>query len=245
MLRLALTPRWLGGLLLLLVVVTATVLLGRWQWDRTQEILGAERASVAAPTSITDVLPAGGPADQLPAEATGRSVIATGRYEPGMQVAVTQRELDGRAGVWIVTGLRLADGRVLPVMRGWLPTADDAAAAVPTGDVTVTAVLQPDETFYAGASTAGGTIAAIAHPVLAQQWGVSPLPGYAVLVSEEPAATSAPAIVPVAPGDPSVPFPLQNFFYAFEWWIFGAFAIVVYVRWLWLEAGREEEQPVA
>jgi cytochrome oxidase assembly protein ShyY1 len=33
-----------------------------------------------------------------------------------------------------------------------------------------------------------------------------------------------------------VAFPLQNFFYAFQWWLFGIFAVVVYVRWLWLES---------
>ena len=38
-----------------------------------------------------------------------------------------------------------------------------------------------------------------------------------------------------------VPFPLQNFFYAFQWWIFGAFAVAFYLRWLWLEAHRSDD----
>jgi hypothetical protein len=29
-----------------------------------------------------------------------------------------------------------------------------------------------------------------------------------------------------------VAFPLQNFFYAIQWWIFALFAVAVYVRWL-------------
>ena len=35
-----------------------------------------------------------------------------------------------------------------------------------------------------------------------------------------------------------VPFPLQNFFYAFQWWIFAAFGVAVYLRWLWIESRR-------
>jgi len=35
-----------------------------------------------------------------------------------------------------------------------------------------------------------------------------------------------------------VPFPLQNFFYAIQWWVFAAFAVVVYARWLYLDAKK-------
>ena len=49
MLRLALTPRWLVAALVLLLLIAAAVMLGRWQWDRTQSILAAERAAASAP----------------------------------------------------------------------------------------------------------------------------------------------------------------------------------------------------
>ena len=39
-----------------------------------------------------------------------------------------------------------------------------------------------------------------------------------------------------------LPFPAQNFFYALQWWVFGAFAVVVYLRWLWLESRRERAE---
>jgi cytochrome oxidase assembly protein ShyY1 len=38
-----------------------------------------------------------------------------------------------------------------------------------------------------------------------------------------------------------VAFPLQNFVYAFQWWLFGVFALGVYGRWLWLESRSEED----
>ena len=100
MLRLALTPRWLVALLVLLVLMALAILLGRWQWDRTQSILDAERAAASQPIPVSDVYaddpgtPSQPPAE-IPAEGIGRPVTATGTYVPGLQVAVTNRELDG------------------------------------------------------------------------------------------------------------------------------------------------------
>lgn len=239
MLRLALTPRWLVGLLILLVVIAATILLGRWQWDRTQTILAAERAAASQPIPVEQAQP-DPEATAVPPDGIGRPVTVSGRYEPGMQVAVINRELEGTPGVWIVTGLRLDDGRVVAVLRGWLPSATDAAAPPPTGDVTVSGVLQPDEAFYAGAQTPAGTVASIAHDRLAQEWQADVLPGFVTLTSQEPSPSAAPSPVPPTVQTADVPFPLQNFFYAFQWWIFAIFAVVVYLRWLWIEAGRDE-----
>ena len=42
--------------LLSLLVVVGAVLLGRWQWDRTQSILAAERAAAAQPVPVEEVL---------------------------------------------------------------------------------------------------------------------------------------------------------------------------------------------
>jgi cytochrome oxidase assembly protein ShyY1 len=220
------------------------VLLGRWQWDRTQSILAAERAAAAAAIPVQDVFAIGGASAEVPtdvpAAGIGRPVTVTGRYEPAMQVAVTDRERGGQRGVWIVTGLRLADNSVAAVLRGWLPSAAEAGAVPPTGDVTVSGVLQPDETFYADASSAPGTVAAIDHARLADLWQAPVLPGFTVLGSQDPIPPSAPLPVEATVQTADVDFPLQNFFYAFQWWIFGAFAVVVFLRWLWLESRTDE-----
>jgi surfeit locus 1 family protein len=244
MLRLAVTPRWLAVALLTLVVVVAAILLGRWQWDRTQSILAAERVALAQPIPVQDAL-GSATATELPDEVIGRPVTAAGQYVAAMQTTVGNREHLGGAGVWIVTGLRLADGRVAAILRGSLPDGDSPGAVPPSGPVSVTGVLQPDEPFYADAASSGdGTVAAIAHERLAAQWGADVLPGFIVLTSQDPSV--APAPVPVSPTvqTADVAFPLQNFFYAFQWWIFAAFALVLYGRWLWLESRRDEE-PVA
>jgi len=238
--RLALTPRWLAFAAVTLVLVAAAVFLGRWQWDRTQSILAAERAAASQAMPIEQVLPAG-KAD-LPDEVIGQPVTLTGTYEPSMQVAVTNRELAGNPGVWIVTGLRLADGRVAAVLRGWVTSADEVAAVVPTGSVTVTGVLQPDEAFYADAASAPGTVVSISSARLATMWGEPVLPGYVTLQTQMPPRNAAPAPVPATVQTGNVAFPLQNFVYAFQWWLFALFAIIIFLRWLLLEA-REGRSP--
>ncbi len=238
MLRLALTPRWLVAALVLLALVVLAVFLGRWQWDRTQSILAAERAALSEPIPIEDVfdLDVADPPEQVPDDGMGRPVTLTGEFDPRLQVAVTSREHEGRPGEWIVTGLRLDDGGTVAVLRGWLESAGEAGAAVPAGPVHVTGILQPDEQFYANAANAEGTVAAIAHDALGTLWGEPLLPGFVVLQEQEP--PSAPAPQPVLPtvSVTDVAFPLQNFFYAFQWWLFGLFAVAVYGRWLWLES---------
>lgn len=237
MLRLALTPRWLVGALLLLLLIVGAVMLGRWQWDRTQTILTAERAAVAQPIPVQDVFPETDvPATTVPAEGIGRPVTVTGEYVDGMQTLITSRELDGSPGVWVVDGVDLGDGTVAAVLRGWLPDGVSPGVQPPAGEVTVSGILHPDETFYADAASEPGTAVSIAHDRLAEQWQAAVLPGFVVLADEEPATSPAPIPVPPTVQTSDVPFPLQNFFYAFQWWIFAGFGVAVYVRWLWVES---------
>ena len=240
MLRLALTPRWLMAAGLVILLAIGGVLLGRWQWDRTQSILAAERAAQSAPIAVEDAVGEAG-ATTIPSDSIGRPVIVDGAYAPELQVAVTSREHAGVPGVWIVTGLRLGDGRLVAILRGWLPDATAPGSQAPAGRVSVSGVMQPDETFYADASNAPGTVSAIAHDALAQLWGEALTPGFVVLTEETPETSPAP--IPVIPTvqTSDVPFPLQNFVYAFQWWLFALFGIAVFGRWLWLETRRDQD----
>jgi cytochrome oxidase assembly protein ShyY1 len=57
-----------------------------------------------------------------------------------------------------------------------------------------------------------------------------------LLAADAPAPVILPPTVQV--GD--VAFPLQNFVYAWQWWVFGAFALIVYLWWLWREVRSPE-----
>jgi cytochrome oxidase assembly protein ShyY1 len=91
----------------------AAALLGRWQWDRTQDILAAERAALSQAIPVEQAVDPQGSVT-LPPESIGRPVLLAGEYVPDLQVAVTNREHEGQPGVWIVTGLRLPTA-------GWRP----------------------------------------------------------------------------------------------------------------------------
>ena len=231
MLQTALRPRWIVAFIALLVFSAACIFLGGWQWQRTQDILAVERASLATPVDIAEVLPAG--TTTLPVEALGRRIVGTGTYVDAMQTFVVNRELNGEAGTWVVQGLRLPDARLLAVVRGWVP--EPSEVRTPSGTVDFTGVVHPNETFYADALTAPGTVAAISSERLSEEWKADLVPGFIVLTSQSPESIDDPKPVPPTVQVSDVPFPLQNFFYAFQWWFFVLFGWIVYFRWLYVE----------
>ena len=92
--------------------------------------------------------------------------------------------------------------------------------------------LQPSESFYDSAGDQKGKVVVIDSRKLSELWNAELLDGFIVMQDQEPVTANAPEWVPptIATGD--VAFPLQNFFYAIQWWIFALFAVAVYVRWL-------------
>ncbi|MEZ5115244.1 MAG: SURF1 family protein [Candidatus Nanopelagicales bacterium] len=241
--RTLLTRRWLGLTALALVAVVAFAALGTWQWQRTQDILEAERAASRLPVPVEQVAPAGEP---LPGVSVGRPVTATGRYAADGQRLVADRGLDGRAGSWVLTPLLLEDGTAVAVVRGWVPEIGTEAEQVPAGSVEVTGVLQPEEAFYAeGGTRADGRLTRISSDTVAPLVTGDLRSGYVMLTGQRPASDPAPVPVPPTVVTADVPFPLQNFFYAFQWWFFAAFVVFLWFRWLRLEAREraEEAQP--
>ena len=231
MLQTALRPRWIIAFIALLVFSAACIFLGWWQWQRTQDIMAVERASLAMPVDIAEVVPVGTTA--LPVEALGRRIVGTGTYVDALQTFVVNRELNGDAGAWVVEGMRLPDDRLLAVVRGWV--SGPSEVATPTEAVDFTGVIHPNETFYADAQTTSGTVAAISSERLSEEWNADLVPGFVVLTSQSPESPNDPKPVPPTVQVSGVPFPLQNFFYAFQWWFFVLFGWLVYFRWLYVE----------
>ncbi len=243
LLRLARTPRWISLALVALVLIAGCVFLGRWQWDRTQNIVEAERLAVSAPVAVEVIA---GVDDQLPDASIGRPVVAQGRYLKGGQVIVVQRSLRGQPGVWVLTPLELSDGSIIGVLRGWLESEGAPGIIPPSGEVTVTGIMHPDERFYPDAVTDPGIAVAISSARLSDSWGPGTRSGYVMLTETSPTSDqttgfATPAPEPALPTvqTAGVPFPLQNFFYAIQWWIFALFIAAVYARWLWLDALAE------
>ncbi len=229
--RLAFTPKWLMRAGLGVLIIVGFTFLGRWQWERSQDVLAQEQAALAQPVAVDSLNPIG---SDITSETVGRAVTARGTYVGDQQRFVVHRESAGKPGVWVVTPLRLSDGSLIAVMRGWLPNSTSPGVVAPKGPIALQGTLQADESFYRGATGSGNTVPAISKETL--MLGSQARWGYVRLTSQIPDVQPAPIPVPVPPALGQAPFPLQNFFYAIQWWVFALFVVGAYLRWLWLTA---------
>ncbi|KQR17826.1 hypothetical protein ASF78_06105 [Cellulomonas sp. Leaf334] len=234
MLRAAVRPRMVVLLVLLLAAAALCARLGAWQLDRAQ-VHGAAAAErhtaelvAAAAVPIDDVLV---PQTTFTGDLVGRKVVVTGTYDAGGQLLVTGRAHDGTTGLLVLTPLTTTDGSVLPVVRGWVATPADADTP-PAGTVDVTGYLQASE--QAGTGVADGQTDAISSAELLNSWGGPIYTGYLVVSASDPAQSDAVTLLD-PPTKPGAGLNIQNLAYAAQWWIFGAFAVL-----LWLRLVRDE-----
>ena len=219
MLRTALRPWSLGLLVLALAFATAFAALGDWQLGRSR--------SQAGPTPTEQVVPLAevlAPSSTFTGSANGQRVTATGTYRPQDQLLVVDRPLDGRPGAWLVTALAVeADGgtALLPVLRGWLPEGAEPPPA-PSGPVELTGRLQPGEPPRGYAP--GQDLRALSSADLVNAWDLPLYTGYLAL-EEAPAPLS---VVPTQAPEREVN--LRNVSYALQWWLFAAFAVLVWAH---------------
>lgn len=233
-----LTPRWLLALFAALLFAAACIPLGLWQWTRTQDIVQSERASLEAPV---DVLGVTVPGQLVPRGDIGRTVTAEGTYDAADQIFITSRMVDRKPGVWVWTPLVLSDGSSVGVVRGWLADVTAPGAEPPEGRVSLSGVLYPDEGFYADAPMSGDQALAIDS----LRFGNSGTRGGFIMLEEQsPQASDSPVPIPPSAELANVAFPLRNFFYSFQWWVFGAFALVAWAVLAWREI-RDQAGTVA
>jgi len=115
--------------LLTLALLPVLVGLGIWQLDRYEQKTELERAYAtadAAPIPADSVT--GGERDRF------RPVTARGRYDAGRQFLIDNMVRRGRNGFFVITPLRLDNGQLVLVNRGWI--AQDSRRE-PTGDLDV------------------------------------------------------------------------------------------------------------
>lgn len=249
--RAALQPRMLVVLVVVLAAALGCGALGRWQLDRAQE-RGAQaeqhridELAAAGPVPIGQVL---APQVSMSGQLVGKTVSVTGTFEDG-QLLVEGRAHAGRTGYLVLSPLRVSDdgtggatwadlsgAPVIPVVRGWVASPEDAVDAAP-GTVTVTGYLQTSESVGEG-MVGEGITDSISSGHLANVWGGPVYSGYLVQASSDPADPGAASLAllerPRLVGSDGG-LNLQNLFYAVQWWIFGLFAVG-----LWLQAVRDE-----
>ncbi len=235
----ALAPRYWGVHLLMVAAVVATVLLGRWQYD----VWHAHRADSAVsvtrqtPVPLDDVL---GADAAYPGDALGRPVTIVGTWDPGGTVFVSGRQREGSTGYWAVTPVVMPSGSEIPVVRGWVSDPSGAPAA-PHGPAALVGLLQPPEdSGVPDDDTSDAVLPDLSITDLLQRTDRDLYGGYAIATDRAVPGTSttssgtaglAPASVAHLPGA-GASTGLRNLLYAFQWWVFGAFAIFMWWRWL-------------
>jgi cytochrome oxidase assembly protein ShyY1 len=219
------TPASILALLSLIAVCVLFFFLGKWQWDRTQDILDAERAALMAAVPIGQIVQPMNPEDY------GRTVTATGSYREVDQVRIGSRlSTDSVPGDWIVSALEIESGGSIAVVRGWVPQGQTFSTL---GEIiSIEGILQPSDTFYQGPLDPSGEVLTIDSEQLSAVWNTTLFDGYIVMQSQSPMGVNSPESVPPTISTADVAFPLQNFFYAIQWWVFSLFAVTIYIRWL-------------
>lgn len=247
--RFALSSRWAGYLALTIVFAIGCGLLSNWQFARREEALREIRAVEenwdSEPVPLTDALPG---LDAFNDAEKWMPVTLSGTYLVDEQVLARNRPLHGRPGFEVLTPLRLADGTVFVVDRGWLPIGNehdepDVVPAPPRGTVTVVARLKAGEPTLPGRTAPAGQIATVHLPDIAERMGAATYTGaYGLLAAETPAAETRPVAMPRPSEDEG-----SHLSYAFQWILFGVLAflglgLAVRNEYRILNADEPEEQ---
>jgi cytochrome oxidase assembly protein ShyY1 len=234
---------WALALLGVIGLSAVFVGLGRWQYHRHEakvERRDVVRANYDAPP--VPVAQVAGPSPLRPAD-QWRPVTATGVYESAARLFVRNRPLDTVAGFHELVPLRLPDGRLLMVDRGWIPAADSGARrpqvlpVAPSGTVTVTVRLRPFEP-PTSRTAPRGQVSRIDHDQVARAvadagQGGELLGGYGVLAAESPAPAAGPVLLPKPDVDLGV-----HLAYAYQWWFFAAALYLLLAVALYRETDR-------
>ena len=230
-----------GAHLLMVLAVVATSLLGWWQWTVSQGHKADQSASLAhaRPVPLRSVM---GHNDAFPGAQTGRPAVLEGVWVPSGTVYVGGHQ----GGYWVATPLAIGSSATDPaiyVVRGWVARAGTAPAA-PTGSARLVGWMQPPENGGLTDDDPNDDVL----PELAVADALNHVKqdlysGYAVVADAEHAWPAADAAVndgtagltPAQPNTtPKAGFTtgLRNALYAFEWWVFGLFAIYIWWRYV-------------
>lgn len=229
--------RWIGMLLLCLVVAGVFAWLGQWQLGRAID------TSPPAPGATEKVLPIDQvvkPGAYLDAPLVGQRAETSGSWVPGDFLVVSSRFNDGVEGYWVTGQLRIA-GTAKPtslaVAIGWTADEEKAKAAAQrleeTADgsvVTVSGRLISDEGPVAPPQDQPTRMDRMSPAALLGFWhDTAELNVYRPFLTSTAPLGGLEAISSPAPEEHSS-INWLNIFYAVEWAIFAGFAFYLWYR---------------
>ncbi|MFD7884242.1 SURF1 family protein [Streptomyces bauhiniae] len=240
--RFLLTRQWVILTLVVIALIPTMIRLGFWQHHRYEE--RTARNNLVARALHADPVPVErltSPGRTVTHGDKYRTVTATGTFDTAHEEVVRRRtNADDEVGFHVLTPLRLTDGRVLLVNRGWIPangaqTEFPKVPAPPAGKVTITGRLKADETTEASgikqiAGLPDRQVMLINSADQAKRLGTQVLGGYVEQTAPEPKGDTPEQIS--SPGKEDAPL---NYAYMIQWWLFAA---AVPVGW-WFLVRRE------
>lgn len=257
MLKTALKPRWIAGLVFALLLSGVFVLLSQWQFGRSTQSDTPVDPSVEQVKPLTTVLQ---PGTFFPGAVSDQMVTAKGTYDASKQVLVEGRLLAGQKGYWVVTAFAVDGAPALhgagasqktwiPVARGWV--ADPAQAGPPpSGALELTGRLLPSEAPVPNVDAGAGRASAVSVAELINTWEVSSYPGFVAATSEVAAGKTVARPDQLKPLNIAAQPPTQqinwlNLFYSVEWVVFAGFALYIWWRMVADDYRRslEEDEP--
>ncbi len=223
------SPRMIGLHLFAIAAIAFCLFMGMWQWGVYDQRQADERteAGVVKTADLDDVW---APGEPFTTDQDQRAVTVTGEFRPAQEqfwVTDKARE-DGTDGVWLVAPVTVDDAQLL-VVRGWAPEPLTQLPAVPAGEVSFDAVLQPGDSGGAGWDPQARTIGAVRIPTLLNELGYSSLwSGYAIATDPDVVGDLTPAELP----EPEVSWTAggRNLGYGLQWWVFAAFSLFMWWR---------------
>ncbi|WP_307381242.1 SURF1 family protein [Microbacterium sp. W4I20] len=226
--------RWIGMLLLCLVVAGVFAWLGQWQLERAIETDPPEPGATEQVQPLTDVV---APGEYLPEPLVGQRVETSGTWVAGDFVVVSSRFNDDVEGYWVTGQLRVADRTSIAVAIGWAPDRETADAAVAELDaqadgaeVVISGRIISDEGPGVPPRSEPERLDRMSTAALLSRWhDTEKLDVYRPYLASIAATAGLADISSPAPDEQS-PVNWLNIFYAVEWAIFAGFAFYLWYR---------------
>jgi cytochrome oxidase assembly protein ShyY1 len=252
-LKTALKPRWIAGLVFALLLSGVFVLLSQWQFGRSTQSDTPVSTTVEEVKPLVDVLK---PGLFFPGSVSDQMVRATGSYDPSKQVLIEGRLHGGAKGYWIVSAFAVDGAPVLsgagatpktwiPVARAWVQSPDDATPP-PSGTIELTGRLLPSEAPVPNVDAGPGRASAVSVAELINKWDVSSYQGFVAATKETSAGADMSASgalkalnIPAQP--PAQQVNWLNLFYSVEWVVFAGFALYIWWRLVADDYRRDRE----
>jgi surfeit locus 1 family protein len=243
--RTAFSPRWSALLLLALAIAAVMSVLGVWQLDvyRSKTAEATAKQAQAAPVALQSLFSVD---EGLPAKAVGRRVTVAGTWGPAAdQVFIADRRNGNENGFWVVSPVKLDNGAVM-VVRGWVASVTDRAAAAPSGPVQLSgSVVSSEAADSSGDAAKGRVLSSLRIPTLVHMVDYRLYDAFVVQTALDSGTVPSPAPTAVTPPAPPTDHAgLRNVAYAFQWWIFAAFTLWMWARMV-LDAhrGSDDDEP--